>query len=34
MSEIAFHSATTLARMLTDKQVSARELIDLYLSRI
>ena len=34
MSEIAFHSATTLAQMLADKQVSARELIDLYLARI
>lgn len=34
MSEIAFHSASKLSRLLADKQISARELIDLYLARI
>ena len=34
MTEIAFHSAARLSQMLAEKQVSARELIDLYLARI
>ena len=34
MSETAFASATELAEMLDKKQVSARELIELYLDRI
>ena len=34
MTEIAFLSATRLSQMLAEKQVSARELIDVYLARI
>ncbi|MBF6598938.1 MAG: amidase [Dehalococcoidia bacterium] len=34
MPDLAFESATNLARMLREKRVSSRELLDLYLGRI
>ncbi len=34
MNEIAFASATTLAQKLRDKEISARELLDIYLDRV